>query len=104
MPNLNFINKALFEIPCRWAKCSLHAPSINVDDTTTRVMQGLFCIVFQVCWWYSDNNTIVGFIERKIDTNPLMRLSPRRESPRTGRGRHLKSARQGITKVGGMPA
>ena len=44
---------------------------------------------------------IVGFIERKIDTNPLMRLSPRRESPGTGMGRHLKSARQGITKRGG---
>ena len=47
---------------------------------------------------------IVGFIERKIDTNPLMRLSPRRQSPGTGMGRHLKSARQGVTKVGGMPA
>ena len=46
---------------------------------------------------------IVGFIERKIDTNPLMRLSPRRESPGTGMGRYLKSARQGITKVGSMP-
>ena len=32
-----------------------------------------------------------------------MRLGPRRESPGTGMGRHLKSARQGITKVGGMP-
>ena len=30
-----------------------------------------------------------------------MRLCPRRESPGTGMGRHLKSARQGITKVGG---
>ena len=30
-----------------------------------------------------------------------MRLGPRRESPGTGMGRHLKSARQGITKVGG---
>ena len=47
---------------------------------------------------------IVGFIECKIDTNPLMRLSPRRESPGTGMGRHLKSARQDIIKVGGMPA
>ena len=47
---------------------------------------------------------IIGFIEHKIDTNPLMRLSPRRESPGTGMGRHLKSARQGITKVVGMPA
>ena len=47
---------------------------------------------------------IVGFIERKIDTNSLMRLSPRRECPGTGMGRHLRSARQGITKVGGMPA
>ena len=47
---------------------------------------------------------IIGFIWRKIDTNPLMRLSPRRESPGTSMGRHLKSARQGITKVGGMPA
>ena len=28
-----------------------------------------------------------------------MRLCPRRESPGTGMGRHLKSARQGITKV-----
>ena len=36
---------------------------------------------------------VVGFIERKIDTNPLMRLSPRRESPGTDMGRHLKSAR-----------
>ena len=34
---------------------------------------------------------IVGFIECKIDTNPLMRLSPRRESPGTGMGRHLKT-------------
>ena len=39
-----------------------------------------------------------------IHTNPLMRLSPRRESPGTGMGQHLKSARQGITKVEGMPA
>ena len=44
---------------------------------------------------------MVGFIERKIDTNPLMRLSPRRESPGTDMGQHLKSARQGITKMGG---
>ena len=29
---------------------------------------------------------IIGFIERKIDTNPLMRLSPRRESPGSGMG------------------
>ena len=29
-----------------------------------------------------------------------MRLGPRRESPGTGMGRHLKSARQGITMVG----
>ena len=28
-----------------------------------------------------------------------MRLGPRRESPGTDMGRHLKSARQGITKV-----
>ena len=48
--------------------------------------------------------TIVGFIERKMDTNPLMSLRPRRESQGTDMGRHLKSARQGITKVGGMPA
>ena len=34
---------------------------------------------------------IVGFIESKIDTNPPMRLSPRRESPGTDMGRHLKS-------------
>ena len=47
---------------------------------------------------------IVGFIERKIDTNPLMRLSPRRNSPGTDMGQHPKGARQGITKVGGMPA
>ena len=47
---------------------------------------------------------IVGFIQRKIDTNPLMRLSPRRESPGTGMGRHLKIPHQSITKVGGMPA
>ena len=33
---------------------------------------------------------IVAFIEHKIDTNPLMRLSPRRESPGTDMGRHLK--------------
>ena len=32
------------------------------------------------------------------------RLGPRRQSPWTGMGRHLKSARQGITKVEGMPA
>ena len=37
---------------------------------------------------------IVGFIQRKIDTSPLMRLGPRRESPGTGMGRHLKSAKQ----------
>ena len=43
---------------------------------------------------------ILGFIERKINTNPLMCLSPRRESPGTRMGRHLKSAHQGITKVG----
>ena len=43
---------------------------------------------------------IVIFIERKIDTNPLMHLGPRRESPGTGMGQHLKSACQGITKVG----
>ena len=47
---------------------------------------------------------IVGFIERKIDTNPRIRLSPRRESPGTDMGRHLKSAHRGKTKVGGMPA
>ena len=46
---------------------------------------------------------IVGIIEHKIDTNPLMCLSPRRESPGTDMGQHLKSACQGITKVGGMP-
>ena len=44
------------------------------------------------------------FIWHKINTNPLMHLCPRRESPGTGLGRHPKSARQGITKVGGMPA
>ena len=43
-------------------------------------------------------------MQRKIDKNPLMRLSPRRESPGTDTGRDQKSARQGITKVGGMPA
>ena len=47
---------------------------------------------------------IVGFIEHKLDTNPLMHLSPRRESPGTGMGGHLKSTRQGVTKVGVMPA
>ena len=36
---------------------------------------------------------IVGFIESKIDTNPLMRLSPRRQGPATGMGQHQKSAR-----------
>ena len=46
---------------------------------------------------------IVGFIERKIDTNPVMRLSPRRESPGTGMGQHLKSVHQGIAKMRGMP-
>ena len=44
---------------------------------------------------------IVGFIQRKIDTNPLMRLSPRMENPGTDMGRHLKNARQGINKGGG---
>ena len=44
----------------------------------------------------------VGFIECKIDTNPP--ISPIRESRGTDMGRHLKSTRQGITKVGGMPA
>ena len=39
-----------------------------------------------------------------MDTNPLMRLRPRREIPGTDMGQYLKSARQGITKVGGMPA
>ena len=29
---------------------------------------------------------VVGFIECKIDTNPLMRLSPRKESPGTDMG------------------
>ena len=43
---------------------------------------------------------IVGFIERKIDTNPRMRLNPRRERRGTDMGRHLKSTRQGITNVG----
>ena len=48
---------------------------------------------------------IVGFIERKIiDTNPLMHFSPRKNSPGTDMGQHPKSACQGITKVGGMPA
>ena len=55
---------------------------------------------------------IVGFVSilRYINTTIIiiiiiiMRLSPRRESPGTGMGRHLKSARQGITKVVGMPA
>ena len=40
---------------------------------------------------------IVGFIERKIDTNPV---SPRRNSPGTDMAQHPKSAHQGITKVG----
>ena len=44
-----------------------------------------------------------GFVEPKIDTNPPMSLSPRRESPGTNMGRYPKSARQGITKVEGMP-
>ena len=44
---------------------------------------------------------IVQFIEFKNDTNRLMHLSPRRECPGTGMGRHLKSTRLGITKVGG---
>ena len=43
-------------------------------------------------------------MEPKVDTYPLMRLSPRRESPGTGMGGHLKSADQGITKVEGMLA
>ena len=54
---------------------------------------------------------IVGFVSilRYINTTIIiiiiiMLLSPRRESPGTGMGRHLKSARQGITKVVGMPA
>ena len=47
---------------------------------------------------------IVGFVERKIDTNHLMHLSPRRESPGTGMDRHLKRACQGMTKVGGLLA
>ena len=47
---------------------------------------------------------IVQFMEPKIDTNPLMHFSPRRESQATDMGRHLKSTSRGITKVGGMPA
>ena len=47
---------------------------------------------------------LVGFIECKIDTNPLMRCSLRRESPGTDMGQHLMKGNQGITKVGGMPA
>ena len=46
---------------------------------------------------------IVGFIQRKIDTNPHMRLSSRRENPGTDMCRHRKSSHQGITKVEGMP-
>ena len=44
-----------------------------------------------------------GFIQSKFDTNPLMRLSPRRKSPETDMGQYSKSASQGIPKVGGMP-
>ena len=47
---------------------------------------------------------IVGFIEHKIDVNPLMHCSPRRDSTGTNIGLYPKSTRQGITKVGGMPA
>ena len=43
---------------------------------------------------------IVGFTECKIGTDSL---SPRRDSPGTDMGRHLKSAPQGITKEWGMP-
>ena len=43
---------------------------------------------------------ILKFIDSKIDINPLMSLIPRRERPGTDMGRHLKSTRQGITKVG----
>ena len=35
---------------------------------------------------------IAGFIERKIDTDPLMLLSPRRESPGTDMGQYPRIA------------
>ena len=66
--------------------------SLSVCQSITIYLLAAFLIIIIV---------VVGFIERKINTNPL---SPRRESPVIGMGRHLKSARQGITKVGGMPA
>ena len=44
-------------------------------------------------------NTIIiiikGFIERKINTNPLMHLSPRRESPGTDMGQYPKKRQPG---------
>ena len=52
-------------------------------------------------WYLEVIIIIVGFIECKIDKNHLMRLSPRRNSPGTDMGQPPKSARQGITKVGG---
>ena len=29
----------------------------SIDDTTTTLIHGLFCIVFQVCRWYSKSLT-----------------------------------------------
>ena len=41
-----------------------------------------------------------GFIERKIDKNLLMHLSPSRDSPGTDTGQHQQCGSQGMTKVG----
>ena len=41
---------------------------------------------------------IEGFIDRKIDTNRIMHLSPRKDIPGTDMGQYLKSTSQGMTK------
>ena len=87
-------------LPINFRKVEEPSSSITCLGIKIEAMQGTLSI--PECKFY--NVIIVGFIECKIDTNPLMCLSPRRESLRTGMGQHLKSASQGITKVGGLPA
>ena len=70
--------------------------SISSLDVTRHLCVGILFFFLKIIQ--------VGFIEHKIDTNPLMRLSPRRDFPGTDMGQHSNSARQGITKAEGMPA
>ena len=62
---------------------------------------GISCIFFNAIGQLIIIIILEGFIECKIDTNPVMCSSPRKDGPgRTGMGQYLKSTSQGMTKVG----